>query len=432
MIFHTLLAISEKNLFSFRRYCEKAFKQCNNRQRHEQTHTTEKRFKCGICNRSFSTGTEVREHMLTHQAPDGKYFKCDLCNKAFSQSKSLKSHVNAVHCNNGCSDNMFPAALEEGTRDKLHEGAVSVHTVRDSAGQQSDEMQRGEQIDECEIHSRSVQHESEVGQSREAGQGAVVEQRAVVEQHEVMGQSGDNVVHASKEIRTSKCDEAGEQNNSEDFRLKKKRRESDKQQNSVVEQVENGGKAKKSKQIRNIRTRESVDEGNDGMEVKEETRVDGETEENNEHRNNIETRNNSHTAETSVDIHRASDGKRKSGSARNLIDTTRETEASNEAIRKILEGKPFICPKCDKGYASRSGLKHHYHKMHQNPTDTTAKQSTRQLYYCYECKEGFKTKRRFWLHDVKVHGLIESSSENSDSEQEKDCRAVTGTAGEGR
>jgi hypothetical protein len=38
------------------------------------------------------------------------------------------------------------------------------------------------------------------------------------------------------------------------------------------------------------------------------------------------------------------------------------------------------------------------------------------LYYCHECKEGFKTKRKFWLHDVKVYGLIETSSDESDSE----------------
>jgi hypothetical protein len=75
-----------------------------------------------------------------------------------------------------------------------------------------------------------------------------------------------------------------------------------------------------------------------------------------------------------------------------------------------LEGKPFIFPLCDKGNASRNGLKHHY-KTHQNGNENKT-----HLYYCHECKEGFKTKRKFWLHDVKLHGLIETSSEESDSE----------------
>ena len=57
-----------------------------------------------------------------------------------------------------------------------------------------------------------------------------------------------------------------------------------------------------------------------------------------------------------------------------------------------------------------TGLKHHY-KTHQNGNENKT-----HLYYCHECKEGFKTKRKFWLHDVKVHGLIETSSDESDSE----------------
>ena len=94
--------------------------------------------------------------------------------------------------------------------------------------------------------------------------------------------------------------------------------------------------------------------------------------------------------------------------------TGRDNEESNEAIRKILEGKPFICPECDKRYASRTGLKYHYMKAHQDIQTNTTHDSTK--YYCYECKEGFKTKKKFWLHDIKIHGLMDTSSDESDSE----------------
>ena len=98
--------------------------------------------------------------------------------------------------------------------------------------------------------------------------------------------------------------------------------------------------------------------------------------------------------------------------SRENVNTSDTNEASEEAIRKILEGKPFICPLCDKGFSSRNGLRHHYYKTHENHSD----QKRTHLYYCRECKEGFKTEKKFWFHNVNVHGLIETSSDESDSE----------------
>ena len=120
--------------------------------------------------------------------------------------------------------------------------------------------------------------------------------------------------------------------------------------------------------------------------------------------------NTTHVHIRNGDVRNSDARKSREGGGKTLTDTSRNNEASNEAIRKILEGKPFIFPVCDKGHASRNGLKHHY-KTHQNGNENKT-----HLYYCHECKEGFKTKRKFWLHDVKVHGLIETSWNESDSE----------------
>ena len=389
--------------------------------------------------------------MLTHQVPDGKYFKCDLCNRAFSHSKSLKCHVDAVHMNprHGCSlcNEKFSTAREAKRHEKIHlarsfghQGTVSevrqegevLGSVRESVAKQNDGVS-GVQIE------RGVCEEIRV----EAGN----EDNRIHAQleSEVLGQSRNAAVHMRKETGTNECDEDGDHNNCDDSGVGNERREIGKRQDSVGGQVENRretrggekstrGRPKKSKQVRD-RTREnvSVNKRNDGMEKDEEMRViTGEIEENNEHGNNSEPRDNNNTTEIRVSGANNSKAASNSGSVRNSIDATRKNDASNEAIRKILEGKPFICPVCDKGYASRSGLKHHYDKTHQNTKEKTAKQSTRRLYYCYECNEGFKTKRRFWLHDVKVHGLIENSSENSDSveEEENNCRAVGDIASE--
>ena len=143
-------------------------------------------------------------------------------------------------------------------------------------------------------------------------------------------------------------------------------------------------------------------------------------------RSTLEQRNecgatNSNT--THVDVRNAKE-RDEEGNTRKITDTTRGNEASNEAIRKILERKPFICRLCGKGHSSKNGLKHHYDKTHEKPSDN---RTATYLYYCHECKEGFKTKRKFWLHDVKVHGLIETSSEESDSEMtaEQETRVVS-------
>jgi hypothetical protein len=185
----------------------------------------------------------------------------------------------------------------------------------------------------------------------------------------------------------------------------------------VIRAKNDGGARKDEKSRENSGTRMSAEQRNEGdvtSNTTEIARKDVAAHNNSDSREDAgsahigEERDNSNT--THVDIRNGDVRKSQEGGGKTLTDTSRNNEASNEAIRKILEGKPFVCPECGKGHASRNGLKHHY-KTHQNGSENKT-----HLYYCHECKEGFKTKRKFWLHDVKVHGLIETSSEESDSE----------------
>lgn len=147
-----------------------------------------------------------------------------------------------------------------------------------------------------------------------------------------------------------------------------------------------------------------------------------------------ETRNN-----IEKDVYKVNDGdlRTRAGKSRDQRDVfsgsaDEEAVKSSEAIRKILEGKPFICPVCDKAYASKNGLKHHYDKTHLKPRENKSSKVTdhitMHLFFCRECDEGFKTERRLCFHKIKVHGLMElSSDEESDSEmtgQAKNIRVV--------
>lgn len=139
------------------------------------------------------------------------------------------------------------------------------------------------------------------------------------------------------------------------------------------------------------------------------------------------------------DVDKVSDGdlRTRAGKSRDQRDVfsgsaDEEAVKSSEAIRKILKGKPFVCPVCDKAYASKNGLKHHYDKTHLKPRENKSSKvtdhTTMHLFFCRECDEGFKTERRFCFHNIKVHGLMElSSDEESDSEmtgQGKNIRIV--------
>ncbi|KAI8973863.1 hypothetical protein BDB01DRAFT_854129 [Pilobolus umbonatus] len=58
--------------------------------RHIQTHTGDKPFECGVCQRRFSESTVMMQHMRVHTGE--KPYRCDTCSKEFSVSAALTVH----------------------------------------------------------------------------------------------------------------------------------------------------------------------------------------------------------------------------------------------------------------------------------------------------------------------------------------------------
>ena len=57
---------------------------------HQLYHTGEKRYKCDVCEKKFTTGRHLKTHMTVHTGE--RAFKCEICYKQFSQSGNLKIH----------------------------------------------------------------------------------------------------------------------------------------------------------------------------------------------------------------------------------------------------------------------------------------------------------------------------------------------------
>lgn len=65
---------------------------------------------------------------------------------------------------------------------------------------------------------------------------------------------------------------------------------------------------------------------------------------------------------------------------------------------------------CGNDDASNRIAKHHCDPNHKDGSNVGK-------YCCQECKKVFKTEKKLWSHKAKVHNIIESSSEESDTEQ---------------
>lgn len=76
-------------------YCEKSFARNDHLAKHETTHSKTKPFHCDQCNKTFSRPENLKLHQKRHEVPTHKrkLFGCDRCGKCFTTIKYLELHV---------------------------------------------------------------------------------------------------------------------------------------------------------------------------------------------------------------------------------------------------------------------------------------------------------------------------------------------------
>ena len=85
--------------------CDATFTTNGNRDRHIRTvHQGERRFKCNLCNKSYTSNQDLNVHIQGHfserihrPTKHKKIYKCDICTTTFTTSGYRNIHIRTLH-----------------------------------------------------------------------------------------------------------------------------------------------------------------------------------------------------------------------------------------------------------------------------------------------------------------------------------------------